>query len=131
MNTPRVVCRLPWTAWLAILLVTFAMSASPGRLAAQEVRYNRDVLQILSEHCFACHGFDSGKRQAGLRLDRFEGATRELDSGVRAIVPGDVQHSELLRRIDAADADEVMPPPETLRRLTSAQKATLRRWIEQ
>jgi hypothetical protein len=131
MKTPRSVCYPSWTSWLAILPVSAAVLTSFDLLLAQEVRYNRDVLPILSEHCFACHGFDSGKREAGLRLDRFEGATRELDSGVRAVVPGEPRQSELLRRVDAADPDDVMPPLETGRVLAPAQKATLRRWIEQ
>lgn len=92
--------------------------------------YNRDVLPILAENCFACHGHDKGARQAGLRLDNREGATAELESGVRAISPGNIDQSELIRRINA-DPDEVMPPRKTGKRLTAQQRDTLRRWIEQ
>ena len=50
---------------------------------------------------------------------------------VRAIVPGDLAHSEVWRRITSSDEDERMPPPETHRTLSDEQKETIRRWIEQ
>src|SRR5438445_5965957 len=127
----RLISRLPRTAWLAILTVAAAISASSGPVAAQEARYNRDVLPILAENCFACHGFDKAKRKAGLRLDSAVGATAELESGARAIVPGKLTESALIERIFTADSDDLMPPKKTGRHLTDAQKATLRNWIEQ
>ena len=60
------------------------------------IRYNRDVLPILADNCFKCHGFDKAQRKAGLRLDLAEGATAELESGARAIVPGKMAESELI-----------------------------------
>jgi hypothetical protein len=99
--------------------------------ADERVGFNRDVLPILADNCFACHGFDKGKRQAGLRLDQRAGATAELESGTRAIVPGDLARSGLWARVTSEDDDERMPPPETGRRLSAAERETLRRWIEQ
>ncbi|SVE58403.1 uncharacterized protein METZ01_LOCUS511257, partial [marine metagenome] len=52
-----------------------------------KIDFNRDIKPLLSNRCFACHGPDEGKRKAKLRLDVFEGATRDLD-GYSAIVPG-------------------------------------------
>ena len=98
-------------------------------LADQPVDFRRDVLPILSEQCFACHGFDEAARQAGLRLDTFEGATGIADSGEHPIVPGKPDASELLRRIVSDDEAERMPPPETEQELTPQQKDILRRWI--
>ena len=94
------------------------------------VRFNRDVRPILSENCFACHGFDSNNRKADLRLDTREGATSNND-GVTAIVPGNINKSALWKLINSTDADVVMPPPETHKKLSSEQKKTLRKWIEQ
>ncbi len=98
--------------------------------AEAPVSFNRDVRPILSEHCFACHGFDAKHREAGLRLDTFAGATAEHD-GHRAIVPGDLSKSVLWSRIHSTNPDEVMPPPSAHKPpLTAAQRATLKRWLE-
>ncbi len=98
--------------------------------AGQPVAFNRDVRPILAENCFACHGFDAKARKAKLRLDVPEGAFADR-GGTVPIKPGDPGHSALWARITSADPAEVMPPPRTHRRLTAAQKETLRRWIEQ
>ncbi|MEO2047645.1 MAG: PSD1 and planctomycete cytochrome C domain-containing protein [Pirellulales bacterium] len=107
------------------------MSAESGALAAPPVQYNRDVLPILADNCFRCHGFDQKKREAGLRLDTIEGATQELDSGARAITPRDMAQSALIDRIFTADTDELMPPKDSGKRLTPTQKEVLRLWVKQ
>ena len=85
---------------VAALLLTGAVSGD------DEVRFNRDIRPILSDHCYQCHGPDSAARKAGLRLDSREGAV-EL-GGV--IIPGDPTGSELLKRVHDQDPDSVMPP---------------------
>ena len=111
-------------------LLTAAPPAPPATSAG--LSFNDDIRPILSENCFACHGPDAPRREAGLRLDRFEDATAELDSGSRGIVPGDTAASELLTRITSTDPDIVMPPPEAkLGMLSQEQVATLERWISE
>jgi len=120
----------------AIALVG-AIGAAAGSAAAERARgteprisFDRDIRPILSDNCFACHGPDGGNRQAGLRLDVAEQAVTTLDSGARAIVPGQVAASELVSRITSADPDSTMPPPEAkLGRLTDEQVDLLKRWI--
>lgn len=122
--------RCKW--WLLTSL--WFMGVSAETLYADDaaaVRFNRDVLPILADQCFACHGFDSAKREAGLRLDSLSGSSATLESGTRAIVPGDLNASELWKRINSNDPDQVMPPPATGHHLTSEQKQTLQRWIKQ
>src|SRR5205085_1871008 len=46
-----------------------------------------------------------------------------------AIVPGVVAKSTLVARILTDDADEVMPPPKSHKKLTAPQKETLKRWV--
>ena len=95
----------------------------------QEVRFNRDIRPILSERCMYCHGPDEKNRKAGLRLDTFEGATKDR-GGYRAIAPGKPDESELLRRVTSHEAGEVMPPPAAKKSPITAQEADLlRRWI--
>ena len=89
------------------------------------IQYNRDVRPILFENCFSCHGPDSASRQAELRLDKREAAVDK-----KAIVPGNADASEMIRRILSDDADEQMPPPETKKKLTDAQKKLLVDWIK-
>jgi len=99
--------------------------------AADTISFNRDVRPILADNCFACHGFDSKHRKAGLRLDVLEAAVGERD-GTRAITPGDLENSELWARIESDDPDERMPPPASHKpRLSDPQRATIKRWIEQ
>ena len=98
-----------------------------GPVAATEnpIRFNRDVLPILANHCFSCHGFDQAKRKAGLRLDQQTESRHELKSGVRAIVPGDLQQSELWTRVKSNDRDLRMPPTEAGSPLSARELDTL------
>jgi hypothetical protein len=89
------------------------------------VSYNRDVRPILSENCFLCHGFDKDKREAGLRLDTEEGA-KEF-----AIIAENAKDSEFYKHITSSDPDDVMPPADSVYKLTPGQIQTLRLWIEQ
>jgi len=98
--------------------------------AGRVIEFNRDVRPILSDACFACHGFDAKARKAKLRLDIPEGAIAERN-GIVPIKPGDLKQSEAWARIMSADADLQMPPPDSNKKLTPADKETLRLWIEQ
>nr|MBA3710130.1 DUF1549 domain-containing protein [Planctomycetota bacterium] len=101
--------------------------AAPGAV----VLYNRDVRPILAENCFACHGPDANKRKAGLGLHRRESAISELKSGRVAVIPGQPDASELIKRVLTSDEDDRMPPAATGKKLTPAQVTMLREWIAQ
>ncbi len=107
------------------VLFSLAVLAACSAIAAEPVRYNRDIRPILSDKCFFCHGFDEKKREAGLRLDTREGALKK-----NVIVPGKPAQSELLKRVTTKDAEDHMPPAKSkLASLTTAEVELLRRWI--
>ena len=123
-------------AWIAALAIFsgFAVSASAEptiRNVRKPIDFNRDVRPILAENCFACHGPDKNKRKAGLRLDLREDAIIRLESGHRAVVPGDPKSSRLLEVVSLLDSDDRMPPAKTGKTLTKPQIALLREWITQ
>jgi len=107
---------------LGASLLTEATPATPD--------FTRDIRPILSENCFACHGQDAKKRKGKLRLDKGDAATAERD-GVQAIVPGNLEESEAWARILSEDEDEVMPPRDSHKELSDAEKNILKQWILQ
>jgi hypothetical protein len=107
----------------------FLVLASVGLGAEGNVQFSRDVLPILSDNCFQCHGPDEKKREAELRLDVEESA-KVVKEGKAAVVPSKSGESELVRRIFSDNPDEVMPPPDSQRKLTAEQKELLKKWID-
>ena len=88
------------------------------------IKFNRDVRPIFSSKCFQCHGPSEKDRKAKLRFDLKESAFADRD-GVRAVVAGKLDASELWSRINAKSKDEVMPPPKSKKELTSEMGGTL------
>ncbi len=115
---------------LLALSATAALAESPDA-KQPKVDFDREVVGILSNNCFKCHGPDEANRKSGLRLDKRDAAIKPAESGKVAIVPGKTDQSELVRRIFSADDDERMPPKDSNKHLTDAQKQTLRDWIAQ
>jgi hypothetical protein len=115
----------------AIGLVSALIIQDGMAVSSELIDFNREIRPILSEFCFRCHGPDRAARQAGLRLDQRQSALAKLESDVAAIVPGNAQNSEVMRRVASADDDVRMPPPEVGKRLTDEQRALLAKWIDQ
>lgn len=99
----------------------------------EQIDFNYHIKPILSDRCFACHGPDANKREAGLRLDIEEEAFTALgdEKDHYAIVPGKPQKSGVYERISSADPELIMPPPESNLKLTEKEIALITRWIEQ
>jgi hypothetical protein len=97
------------------------------------VSYNFDIRPILSDKCYACHGPDAKKREAGLRLDVAESAYAKLKDGKGvAIFPGKPEQSELYKRITSVDPEYQMPTPEShLGLLNENEIGLVKKWIEQ
>ncbi len=110
-----------------ILICIGCWLAEPA--SCESVDYLRDIRPILSDKCYACHGPDEGSREADLRLDQLESAIATNGSQHAAIVRGEAERSELVRRIESTDADLLMPPTESGKALTHDEIALIRRWI--
>ncbi len=116
--------------WTVFVLSAVAFGSTVSSHADDVVDFARDVRPILASKCFACHGPDEDAREADLRLDTRNGATAVRD-GSPAVVPGKPDESPLVERVESADEDERMPPPDSKLTLNDAEKRMLRRWVEQ
>src|SRR5687768_15638577 len=118
----------------AILSVTLAVAGAPRAAvqsqsppAAVPISFNREILPILANNCFACHGPDEQKRETKFHFDTQEGMFAK--AGV--IEPGNAAESLLVEKITEPNPKDRMPPPDSGHALTERQIDLLRRWIDQ
>ena len=102
-----------------------ALTASAETPIAEARAFHDNILPILSDNCFRCHG---DKVNGGLLLNSRDAAIKGGDSESAALVPGNADESELMRRIQSHDPDEKMPPGGN--GLKPEQIATLESWIK-
>jgi hypothetical protein len=131
MERDRAIRRLLGSAALFFAIAGAAAAAGPAAPARKGVlQFNRDVLPILADRCFACHGPGVKQPGGGLRLDRRDLATAKSAGRAAAIVPGKPEASELVRRVHASGPG-LMPPAATQKTLTAVEKRILRDWVGQ
>jgi hypothetical protein len=108
-------------------------SAAQGSEIPDVVDYNFHVRPILADNCFACHGPDAKKRQAGLRLDIAEEAYKALKENPtkHALIPRKPKESEVYLRLITKDAELKMPPIDSKLSLTETQIEIIEKWIKQ
>jgi hypothetical protein len=102
---------------MALLLVanaTITANDESENLTDESPSFSGEVRGLLSNHCFACHGPDEEKREAGLRLD----------------LPGEADFDDVLERLVSDDPELRMPPPEANKPLNQTKIELLTRWIE-
>ena len=105
-----------------IAILAFALLPA-ARAADAPLSFEKDVRPILKAACFQCHGEEEKpKGKLDLRLVRL--MTKGGKSGP-AVVPGKLSESPIWERISK---DEM---PEGNKKLTTAQKAVIKKWIEQ
>ena len=112
---------------LASGLAVAGSGARAQEPAAPAVSFSRDILPILSNNCFACHGPDEKARETKFHFDTKEGAF--LQAGV--IVPGKADDSLLIEMVTHPDPDQRMPPADSGHALNDKQIALLRQWIDE
>ncbi len=109
------------SATVCLLAVCWASAAADER---QSVSFSQQVFPILSKMCFTCHGAE--QQLSGLDLRSRDSMLKGGKHGP-SVVPGDASASRLYRR--AAGQEEPRMPFGG--RLSDAQVATLRDWINQ
>jgi mono/diheme cytochrome c family protein len=119
-RTGPVAVALPVILWIAAPWIS-----GNQQPAKSQVEFERDVRPILAENCLGCHG--AGLAAGGLKFTGREAALAPTKRGRPAIVPGDPDASELLRRVGATDPAVRMPMGKES--LNPAAIDTLRRWI--
>lgn len=106
---------------LAIALIS-ELITSPSLAEENSVtQSNFQVRPILSDKCFLCHGPDPGTREADLRLDTQAGI-------VSAFGTQGLQDSHAWDRIVSDDPDEQMPPSDSGKEITAAERKILKQW---
>ena len=112
--------------------VLVALAQTPGAQAQEKaaqppISFNRDILPILSNNCFACHGPDEKKRETSFTSTRRK--ARSPSAGV--IEPGNAAESLLIEMITHPDPNERMPPRGFGTRADAKADRLLRRWIDE
>ncbi|UJP66581.1 PSD1 and planctomycete cytochrome C domain-containing protein [Mongoliitalea daihaiensis] len=123
--------------WLLVVFVFFSCEKT-ARFTLEldskdQISYNHHIRPILSDNCFACHGPDANKREAGLRLDIAEYAYAALKEypDQFGVIPHDPKASVIFQRMTSTDPNEIMPPPESNLKLSVEEIDLIKRWIEQ
>jgi hypothetical protein len=97
-----------------------SISPSPG-----DDLFLEEVLPLLKERCFKCHGPHAKRLRGGLMMSSHDSLIEGGDSGA-AIVPGDPDASLLIELVLEADEEFRMPPKGQLDR---SELALLEKWI--
>src|SRR5256885_2054172 len=105
---------------LAVCLLVFGRAQFSAAEASEKISYNFQIRPLLAANCYQCHGPDEKRRKKELRLDDRDTALKK-----NTIVPGHADDSKLIKRILSDDPEEIMPPPETHRTLSAAEKDLL------
>ena len=109
------------------LLFAALIFTAPSATLGQKIDFAREVLPILSNKCFVCHGPDTKKKKQ-LRLDSYEDATADR-GGYHAIDPNNPAESEILARLH--DKEDPMPPEDAEKQLPDAERKILTQWVKE
>lgn len=93
----------------------------------KQIDFSADVKPIINKKCIICHG--GVRAKLGFSLLFHDQALAKTESGKPAIIPGDPEHSELIRRISVHDPEERMPYKHEP--LSKEEIDIFKRWIKQ
>ena len=92
---------------IIVLSTLIIASAWIVNLNSQKVDFSAQVKPIINKNCIICHG--GVRAKANLSFLFRDQALAKAKSGKYAIIPGDPDHSEMIRRVTLSDPDERMP----------------------
>ena len=118
--------KIPKTFWVIFVLASFVFFAA-CMLTSKKVDYNTEVKPIFNKSCITCHG--GVKRQGGFSLLFRTDALAKNKSGKPAIIPGNPDSSELIKRLTLKDPEERMPYKHPS--LSQKEITTLKNWIKE
>ena len=114
--------------WLVVGFAVLAVGFGIYHFSAsEEVDFSTQIKPILNKECLACHG--GVKKSGGFSLLFEQEAMDTTESGKYAIIPGDAEASEMIRRITHHDPEERMPLESEP--LSEEEIDLLKRWINQ
>ena len=93
--------------WISLAVAVLIAAASVFHLTRPQISYNEEIRPIFNKKCIVCHG--GVKKSGGFSLLFREEALAKAKSGKYAIVPGDADNSELMKRLKTHDKDARMP----------------------
>jgi hypothetical protein len=90
--------------------------------------FEKKIRPVLVEKCFSCHSSEAAQLEGGLSLETRASLLKGGDQG-KAVVPGDVEASLLIRAIRYTDKDLQMPPKEK-GQLSAEVVADFEAWVK-
>ena len=113
--------------FLSVIVVAAALAVLFISSHSSRIDYNTQIKPIFNKKCITCHG--GVKQQSGFSLLFREEALGKTKSGKKAIIPGDANGSELIKRISSKDPEERMPYQHEP--LSKEEISILKKWINQ
>ncbi|MDR0792128.1 MAG: DUF1553 domain-containing protein [Chitinophagaceae bacterium] len=110
---------------MAILLVPGLYLAFGAR--KQAIDFSAQVKPILNKKCITCHG--GVRSKGGFSVLFRSDALAKTESGKFAIIPGDPDHSEMIKRLTSKDPEERMPYKHEP--LSKEEINILKQWIKE
>jgi mono/diheme cytochrome c family protein len=104
-----------------------ALCAGAAPSAAQLQFFEANIRPIFVDNCYKCHSSQAEKLRGHLSLEYRDSILKGGDNGP-AIVPGDPDHSLLIKAVTYADPDLQMPPKG--KKLSDEQIANLVQWVK-
>jgi hypothetical protein len=113
--------------WLVPLMLAVGVFSYSWIFRSGTVDYNTEVKPLLNKRCITCHG--GVRRKGGFSLMFRDDALAKTESGKPAIIPGDPDHSDFMRRLTTHDPEDRMPYHD--KPLDEKEIETLRKWISE